>query len=197
MSRFCVVAVAPPTGADLDAGADVGRMLWGREEAMLVTLRPANNGRARASDLASDIMDLLGYTGAQLAVRKHQDTDLFRLLRFLHTSKITRLVIDQADNLNQATCENVLALAALAHIELWLIWRGPVPPRVATIVKHHGPQISYGEACTWLANQPAPPAAAPCTPDALNHGRVRNPPNRDQLPTSGQPSPARTRPCRT
>ena len=138
-----VVVVAPPTAAGLDLALDhpLALRLWGQPASFCVALRPTNHGRVRVSDLAGDVMDLLGHTGAQLAIRKHLDTDLFRLLPFLLTSNVERIMIDQADQLNARTCEELLAVASLTHIQLWLVSRVPLPTDVANLLASHGPQV--------------------------------------------------------
>jgi hypothetical protein len=152
-----VVVVAPPTPAELDLALDhpLAVRLWGQPTSLCVALRPTNHGRVRVSDLAGDVMDLLGHTGAQLAIRKHLDTDLFRLLPFLLTSKIERMVLDDAHQLNARTCEELLAVANLAHVQLWLVSRQPLPTDVADLIALHGPQVTYAEACAWWDSRAA------------------------------------------
>jgi hypothetical protein len=178
LGAAAVICVQPPTADEVDdeLPRPLGALLWDRPDALFVPMRPRQKSRARVSDLVSDILGLLGYTGAQPAVRKHLDADLFRALPFLHASGVTSVMIDQAEHLDQAAAEDLLAMAALLRVRLWLVWRRPPHLKIAELAGLHGLWVSFGEAREWWTLRPQPrPAecAATClqrTTDCVTHG---------------------------
>jgi hypothetical protein len=101
-----------------------------------VVVRPGSR-RPRRSDLGNDILNALGRPGTSLAVRKNLPDNLALLVPFLASDDVTDLLLFEPAWLRPQGCEDLIAIARLASITLWLVLSETPDPDLADLLAAH------------------------------------------------------------
>jgi hypothetical protein len=158
--RIAPVNVVGPAAEEPDWAHDIAVAALTDSRRVVVHARPGQR-RPRTADLAADLLDALGRPGVAIAVRKHLSSDLTRVVPFLLTDDVTDLVVLRPEDLGREACEDLIAVAMLAHLRLWLVLGSEPTDDVADLLGNYAPQRwSAQEAIdAWQANRRRPAAA--------------------------------------
>lgn len=175
------VNVLSPSAAEPDWAHDLTLAALTDPRRVVVLARPGQR-RPRTADLAADLLDALGRPGVAIAVRKHLSSDLTRVVPFLLTDNITDLVVLRPEDLGRDACEDVIAVAMLAHVRLWLVLGSEPTDDVAALLGNYAPQRWTAQEAieAWRANRRRP-AAAPSLREQLCLNAISSDEARHQL----------------
>ncbi|SOC47217.1 hypothetical protein SAMN05660748_0693 [Blastococcus aggregatus] len=156
-----VVVVAPDLERDPSTFGDLTTKLADHPNYLPVRVRYGAR-RPRLADLAADILDGLGRVGTQAVIRRTQSADLTQLVPFLLTDSTDTLVVMDAGWLGVDGVEDLIAIAAVADHQLWLVLGETPSPELADLLREHcDPWLSLAEASRqWWARPPASKNAA-------------------------------------
>jgi hypothetical protein len=188
--RIAPVNVVGPAGDEPDWAHDIAVAAVTNPRRVVVHARPGQR-RPRTADLAADLLDALGRPGVAIAVRKHLSSDLTRVVPFLLTDNVTDLVVLRPEDLGREACEDVIAVAMLAHLRLWLVLGSEPADDVADLLGNYAPQRwSAQEAIdAWQANRRRP-AAEPSLREQLSLNAISSDEARAQLARQAAADPA-------
>ncbi len=162
MSRLALapVNVISPSTAEPDWANDLTVAALTDPRRVVVFARPGQR-RPRTADLAADLLDALGRPGVAIAVRKNLSSDLTRVVPFLLTDDITDLIVMRPEELGREACEDLIAVAMLAHIRLWLVLGSEPTNDLADLLTGYAPLRWSAQEATRSWVTPASPSRAP------------------------------------
>lgn len=150
-----VVVVAPDLDRDPSTFGDLVTELADRPQLLPVRVRYGAR-RPRLADLAADILGGLGRVGTQAAVRRTSSADLTLLVPFLLTDTTDTLVVFDAGWLGVEGVEDLIAIAAVADHQLWLVLGETPPPDLADLLRGHcDPWPTLTDAAAQWRSRPA------------------------------------------
>ena len=111
--------------------------------------------RPRLADFAADVLDALGRVGTQAAVRRTQSADLTLLVPFLLTDPTNTMVVFDAGWLGVDGVEDLIATAAIADHQLWLVLGEPPSTELEELLRSHcDPWLPLAEAANSWRRSP-------------------------------------------
>lgn len=150
-----VVVVAPDLDRAPSTFGDLITELADRPTHLPVRVRYGSR-RPRLADLAADILDGLGRVGTRAAVRRTQSADLTLLVPFLLTDATDTLVVFDAGWLGVDGVEDLIAIAAIADHQLWLVLGETPSPELAELLREHcDPWMPLADAADHWRRSPA------------------------------------------
>lgn len=153
--RIAPVNVVAPTTPEPDWAHELTVAALTDLRRIVVHARPGQR-RPRTADLAADLLDALGRPGVAIAVRKNLSSDLTRVVPFLLTDNVTDFVVLRPEDLGRDACEDVIAVAMLAHLRLWLVLGSEPTGDLADLLAAYSPIRWTTQQATeaWTAGSP-------------------------------------------
>lgn len=181
-----VVVVAPDLDRDPFTFGDLICELAQRPTCVPVRTRYGTR-RPRVADLAADILDALGRVGTRRATGT-PPSDLTLLVPFLLTDPTNTLVVFDPGWLGVDGVAELIATAAAADHQLWLVLGETPPPALADLLRAHSdPWLPLADAATQWRHIPATGKNAAKLRIPLLTGRLSSDEARRQVVASSGP----------
>ena len=150
-----LVVVAPDLDREPSTFGDLVVELAAQPTHLPVRVRYGSR-RPRLAELAADILDALGRVGTKAAVRRTLPADLRLLVPFLLTDATDTLVCFDAGWLGVHGVEELIAVAAIADHQLWLVLGEPPSTELADLLRAHcDPWMPLADAAAHWCRTPA------------------------------------------